>query len=51
MKSNIGAMHMAYGTSMLLLMLTTIAIPVVITAVIPMKAYAALCAKPDKSTT
>ena len=45
-----GAMRMAYGTSLLLLVLATIAIPVVLT-VMPMKAYAALCAKPDKSTT
>jgi hypothetical protein len=49
MKSNIRAMRMAYGKSMLLLVLATIAIPVVLT-VTPMKAYAALCAKPDKST-
>ena len=44
-------MHMAYGMSLLLLALATIAITVVLTAVTPMKAYAALCAKPDKSTT
>jgi hypothetical protein len=50
MTSNIGAMRMACGTSLLLLVLATIAIPVVLT-VTPMKAYAALCAKPDKSTT
>jgi hypothetical protein len=51
MKSNIRSMRMAYVTSLLLLVLVTIAIPVILTAVIPMKAYAALCAKPDKSTT
>ena len=49
MKSNIGSMRMAYGKSLLLLVLANIAIPVVLTFT-PMMAYAALCAKPDKST-
>ena len=50
MTKNIRAIHMAYGTSILLLIVTTMAILLVLT-VMPMKAYAALCAKPEKSTT
>jgi hypothetical protein len=41
---------MAPRKSLLLLVIVTVIIPVVLT-VTPMKAYAALCAKPNKSTT
>ena len=42
-------MHIPSETS-LLLVIATIAIPLALT-VMPIKSYAALCAKPDKSTT
>src|ERR687887_254079 len=50
MKNNIGAICIAPGKSLLLLVIATVTIPVVLT-VMPMRTYAALCAKPDKSTT
>src|ERR671938_853838 len=43
-------MCMAPRKSLLLLVIVSVIIPVVLT-VTPMKAYAALCAKPNKSTT
>jgi hypothetical protein len=49
MKKNMRSMHISCGTS-LLLVIATITIPLVLTF-IPIKGYAALCAKPDKSTT
>jgi hypothetical protein len=48
MKKNTSAMHEVSGTSLLLVVSITIALVLTIT---PMKGYAALCAKPEKSTT
>ena len=49
MKKNIRSMHLSSETS-LLLVIATITILLALT-VMPIKSYAALCAKPDKSTT
>jgi hypothetical protein len=49
MKKNIRSMHISSEVS-LLLVIATITIPLLLTA-IPIKGYAALCAKPEKSTT
>jgi hypothetical protein len=48
MKKNTNAVREASGTSLLLIVSITIALVLTIT---PMKGYAALCAKPEKSTT
>ena len=49
MKKNIRCIHISSETS-LLLVIATITILLALT-VMPIKGYAALCAKPDKSTT
>src|ERR671934_117 len=51
MTKNIRIVHMASGTSLLVLLIATAMTIFLVLTVMPIKGHAALCAKPDKSTT